>query len=121
MRGIPFLQLTRIACLSCAEMNIIEYDTERAGTFEPLAEMPADKLVVLGVISSKLGQLESPEAMEAKVHSAAKIMGSAVGQSEEQALDRLAVSPQCGFAVSLAKFRQAPFRIVLPFLRETSC
>ena len=66
--------------------------------------MPADKLVVLGVISSKVGELESPEAMEAKVRSAAKIMAKAVGQSEQEALDRLAVSPQCGFAVSFLDF-----------------
>ncbi|PWN90688.1 UROD/MetE-like protein [Acaromyces ingoldii] len=81
-----------------ADVYYLEYDTERAGTFEPLAEMPADKLVVLGVISSKVGELESPEAMEAKVRSAAKIMAKAVGQSEQEALNRLAVSPQCGFA-----------------------
>ena len=83
-----------------ADVYYLEYDTERAGTFEPLVEVPKDKLIVLGVISSKLGQLESAEAMEEKVRSAAKMMAKGAGTSEEEALQRLAISPQCGFAVS---------------------
>ncbi|UZJ56495.1 hypothetical protein CBS101457_005815 [Exobasidium rhododendri] len=81
-----------------ADVYYLEYDTERAGTFEPLAEVPKNKFIVLGVISSKLGQLESADAMESKVRSAAEIMAKGAGTSTEEALQRLAISPQCGFA-----------------------
>ena len=66
----------------------LEYDTERAGGFSPLAAMPEDKGVVLGLISSKLPPLEDPAAVEARIAEASRYVP----------LERLAVSPQCGFS-----------------------
>lgn len=66
----------------------LEYDTERAGGFSPLAAMPENKGVVLGLISSKLPLLEDPGAVEARIAEASRYVP----------LDRLAVSPQCGFS-----------------------
>ncbi len=70
---------------------LLEYESERAGSFEPLRFMPKDKGVVLGLISSKLPQLESPEQVIRRIEEAAKYVP----------LDRLALSPQCGFASAL--------------------
>lgn len=84
-----------------ADVYYLEYDTERAGTFTPLKHVPRSKRVVLGVVSSKLPQLEDPAVMEAKVRDAAAIMAKGAGTSDEEALQRLAISPQCGFAVRL--------------------
>ncbi len=67
---------------------LLEYDTERAGTFEPLQHMPKDKMVVLGLISSKTGDLESQDALLRRIDEASKYVP----------LERLALSPQCGFA-----------------------
>jgi methionine synthase II (cobalamin-independent) len=67
---------------------LLEYDDERSGTFEPLRHVPADRTVVLGLVSTKLPALESESALEARVAEAARIVP----------LDRLALSPQCGFA-----------------------
>jgi 5-methyltetrahydropteroyltriglutamate--homocysteine methyltransferase len=66
----------------------LEYDTERAGGFEPLRFVPRNKTVVLGLVSSKRGQLESKDALRARVAAAARFMP----------LEQLALSPQCGFA-----------------------
>ena len=66
----------------------LEYDTGRAGDFSPLAAMPEDKGVVLGLISSKLPLLEDREAVEARIAEASRYVP----------LERLAVSPQCGFS-----------------------
>jgi 5-methyltetrahydropteroyltriglutamate--homocysteine methyltransferase len=73
---------------------LLEYESERAGSFEPLRFMPGDKKakgVVLGLISSKLPQLELPELLIRRIEEAAKYVP----------LDRLALSPQCGFASAL--------------------
>ena len=76
----------------------LEYDTERAGGFEPLKELPAHKNVVLGVITSKFPELEDLAAMRERVFQAADFVAQGAGQTREQALQRLGVSPQCGFA-----------------------
>ena len=70
------------------DVFFLEYDTERAGGFEPLAFMPDDKLVVLGLISSKIPGLESKEVLKQRITEAAKFVD----------LERLAISPQCGFS-----------------------
>jgi 5-methyltetrahydropteroyltriglutamate--homocysteine methyltransferase len=67
---------------------LLEYDTERAGGFEPLRFMPKGKTVVLGLISSKVPQLESPELLQRRIDEAARYVP----------LENLALSPQCGFA-----------------------
>jgi 5-methyltetrahydropteroyltriglutamate--homocysteine methyltransferase len=67
---------------------LLEYDTERAGGFEPLRFVPRDKTVVLGLISSKEPQLESPDLLRRRIDEAAQYLP----------LENLALSPQCGFA-----------------------
>jgi len=67
----------------------LEYDSDRAGGFEPLRFLPkGNKVVVVGVITSKFGQLEKKDDIEARLQEAAKFAP----------LEQLAVSPQCGFA-----------------------
>jgi 5-methyltetrahydropteroyltriglutamate--homocysteine methyltransferase len=67
----------------------LEYDSERAGGFEPLRFLPkGGKIVVLGLITSKAGALESREMLRARIDEAAKFAD----------MDQLALSPQCGFA-----------------------
>jgi 5-methyltetrahydropteroyltriglutamate--homocysteine methyltransferase len=66
----------------------MEYDTERAGGFEPLRLLPKDKSVVLGLVTSKSGQLESRDTIRRRIDEAAKFAD----------LDRLCLSTQCGFA-----------------------
>jgi len=67
---------------------LLEYDDERSGTFEPLRHVPEDRTVVLGLVSSKKPQLESRDDLRARIDEAARIIP----------LERLALSPQCGFA-----------------------
>ncbi|KAF2115685.1 methionine synthase-like protein [Lophiotrema nucula] len=76
----------------------LEYDTPRAGGFEPLAELPKNKNVVLGVITSKFPELEDQNKMVERVNQAADFIAKGSGQSREEALQRVCVSPQCGFA-----------------------
>jgi 5-methyltetrahydropteroyltriglutamate--homocysteine methyltransferase len=66
----------------------LEYDTPRAGTFEPLRLVPAHKTVVLGLVSSKFPELESKDGLKRRIDEAAKYID----------LDQLSISPQCGFA-----------------------
>lgn len=77
----------------------LEYDTERAGSFEPLRHLPIGKNVVLGVVSTKTEELENVEECVGRVHEAAAIIAEAQGRKKEDVLeDTLGVSPQCGFA-----------------------
>jgi 5-methyltetrahydropteroyltriglutamate--homocysteine methyltransferase len=71
---------------------MLEYDTERAGSFEPLAHVPDDKMVVLGIVSSKVPELEQAEYLEKRIEEASKFINR----------DQLALSPQCGFASTVA-------------------
>ncbi len=66
----------------------MEFDTDRAGTFEPLRFVPKGKTVVLGLVTSKTGELESKETLKRRIDEAAKFIP----------LDQLCLSPQCGFA-----------------------
>lgn len=76
----------------------LEYDTPRAGGFEPLKHLPLHKNVVLGVVTSKFPELEDQKAVVERVLKAAEFVAEGSGQSRDQALRRLSVSPQCGFA-----------------------
>ncbi|KAF2872029.1 methionine synthase-like protein [Massariosphaeria phaeospora] len=76
----------------------LEYDTPRAGGFEPLAHLPKNKNVVLGVVTSKFPELENKDEMISRVKQAAEFVAKGNGQSHEDALQQLCVSPQCGFA-----------------------
>ena len=66
----------------------MEWDTERAGGFEPLRLLPQTKTVVLGLVTTKSGTLESRDALRRRIDEAAKFVP----------LERLCLSPQCGFA-----------------------
>ena len=66
----------------------MEFDTERAGGFEPLRFVPKNKLVVLGLVTSKTGALESAAELERRIGEAARYVE----------LEQLCLSPQCGFA-----------------------
>jgi 5-methyltetrahydropteroyltriglutamate--homocysteine methyltransferase len=66
----------------------LEYDTPRAGTFEPLRFMPAGKHVTLGLITTKRPELEDPDDIRRRIDEAAKFVP----------LERLSLSPQCGFS-----------------------
>jgi 5-methyltetrahydropteroyltriglutamate--homocysteine methyltransferase len=93
----------------------LEYDTERAGGFEPLRFLPkGDKIVVLGLISSKTGTLEKKDDIKRRVDEAAKFAP----------FEQFAVSPQCGFASTeegnvLAEEEQwAKLRMAVDIARE---
>lgn len=66
----------------------MEYDTDRAGGFEPLRHTPKGKTIVLGLVTSKSGEMESPDALKRRIDEAA----------QHVPLDQLALSPQCGFS-----------------------
>lgn len=80
----------------------LEYDTPRAGTFSPLRLLPPHKNVILGVITSKFPELEDEEKMLNRVKEAAAVIAEGMGERGEagvrKALQRMGVSPQCGFA-----------------------
>jgi len=67
---------------------LLEYDTERAGGFEPLRYVPKGVIVVLGLITTKTGRVESVDELRKRIDDAARFCP----------LDQLALSPQCGFA-----------------------
>ena len=76
----------------------LEYDTERAGGFEPLKFLPKNKNVVIGCISTKLRELEDKEETKQKIYKAAGFVAEGSGQTKEEALKRICISPQCGFS-----------------------
>ena len=78
----------RLFATVAVDRFLLEYDDERAGDFGPLRFMPESKNVVLGLVTSKSPVLESPVDLRRRVDEAAKLID----------LDRLALSPQCGFA-----------------------
>jgi methionine synthase II (cobalamin-independent) len=71
---------------------LLEFDTARAGDFAPLHHVAADKGVVLGLVSSKIATLEMLDALLERIEEAARFIDK----------DRLAISPQCGFASTVA-------------------
>ena len=70
---------------------LLEYESERSGNFEPLRFVPRGKTVVLGLVSSKLPQLESQDDLAIRIDEASKYVP----------LENLAISPQCGFASTM--------------------
>ncbi|MGH8705105.1 MAG: hypothetical protein ACREUO_06770, partial [Burkholderiales bacterium] len=71
---------------------LLEYDTERAGGFEPLRFVPKGRTVVLGLITTKTGRVETVDELRRRVDDAARFIP----------LEQLALSPQCGFASGIA-------------------
>jgi 5-methyltetrahydropteroyltriglutamate--homocysteine methyltransferase len=74
-----------------AHRLMLEYDDERSGGFEPLRSVPEDKLAVLGLVTTKTGRRETVDELAARLRAAAAFCP----------LERLALSPQCGFATSV--------------------
>ena len=70
---------------------LLEYDDARSGTFEPLRFVPKGKTIVLGLVTSKRGQLEGKDDLKRRIDAAAKYVD----------LDQICLSPQCGFASTL--------------------
>jgi 5-methyltetrahydropteroyltriglutamate--homocysteine methyltransferase len=73
------------------ERFLLEYDDERSGDFDPLRAVPDDRVVVLGLVTTKTPRLEPVEELRRRIADAARLVP----------LDRLALSPQCGFASTM--------------------
>ena len=74
-----------------ADRLLLEYDDERSGNFQPLTHVPDGKMVVLGIVTTKRARLEPRSELVARVREASKVVD----------LERLALSPQCGFSTSV--------------------
>ena len=83
--------ITRVFRNTKFDRFLLEYDDERSGGFEPLREVPHDRTVVLGLVSSKKPQLESKDELKKRIEAASVYIP----------LERLALSPQCGFASTI--------------------
>ena len=78
----------RLFCELPHDRFLLEYDSPRAGSFAPLRFVPKGKTVVLGLVTSKSGKLESRDELKRRIDEASKYIS----------LDQLCLSPQCGFA-----------------------
>ena len=74
-----------------AQRFLLEYDDQRSGSFEPLKDVPDDKFVVLGLVTSKKPDLEATEWLTRRIAEAHRYVP----------MERLGLSPQCGFASSI--------------------
>jgi 5-methyltetrahydropteroyltriglutamate--homocysteine methyltransferase len=74
-----------------AQRLLLEYDDPRSGSFEPLRDVPEDKFIVLGLITTKRPGLESIDLLRRRITEASRYVP----------LERLGLSPQCGFASSI--------------------
>jgi 5-methyltetrahydropteroyltriglutamate--homocysteine methyltransferase len=83
--------ITRVFRQTRFQRFLLEYDDERSGGFEPLRQVPEDRTVVLGLVSSKKPALESKDELKQRIEQASAFIP----------LERLALSPQCGFASTL--------------------
>jgi 5-methyltetrahydropteroyltriglutamate--homocysteine methyltransferase len=90
--------IARVFRRSHFQRFLLEYDDERSGGFEPLRAVPDDRVAVLGLVTTKKPHLESVEDLRRRLQEASAFIG----------LDRLALSPQCGFASTMAGNRIAP-------------
>jgi 5-methyltetrahydropteroyltriglutamate--homocysteine methyltransferase len=113
--GYEFVAEQLLGAVDGIDGYFLEYDSERAGGFEPLRFLPKGKsMVVLGLVTSKSGKLESKDAIKRRIDEATRYV----------ALDQLALSPQCGFASTeegniLAEEEQwAKLRMIVEIARE---
>ncbi len=90
--------IARVFTKSRFQRFLLEYDDQRSGGFEPLQAVPDDRVVVLGLVTTKNPRLESVAELRARVEEAARLVP----------LDRLALSPQCGFASTMEGNRITP-------------
>jgi len=77
---------------------LLEYDDERSGGFEPLRAVPEDRVVVLGLVTTKKPGLEAADELKARIEEASRVVN----------MGRLALSPQCGFASTIEGNRISP-------------
>ena len=92
--------IARVFAKSRFQRFLLEYDDERSGGFEPLASMPGDRDVVLGLVTTKKPRLEEVDELRRRIDEAARYVP----------LERLALSPQCGFASTMEGNRISPER-----------
>jgi 5-methyltetrahydropteroyltriglutamate--homocysteine methyltransferase len=90
--------IARVFSRSRFDRFLLEYDDERSGGFEPLRAMPDDRVVVLGLVTTKKPRLESVDELRRRINEAARFIP----------LERLALSPQCGFASTMEGNRITP-------------
>ena len=90
--------IARIFSKTHFQRFLLEYDDERSGGFEPLQHVPEDRAVVLGLVTTKKARLESSDELRQRIDEAARIVP----------LERLALSPQCGFASTMEGNRISP-------------
>jgi len=83
--------IARVLSRTRFDRYLLEYDDQRSGDFEPLREVPEDRVVVLGLVTTKRPELEAEDALKRRIAEAARIIP----------LERLALSPQCGFASTM--------------------
>jgi 5-methyltetrahydropteroyltriglutamate--homocysteine methyltransferase len=83
--------ITRVFQRTKFHRFLLEYDDERSGGFEPLRQVPEDRTIVLGLVSSKKPTLENKDELKQRIEQASKVVP----------LERLALSPQCGFASTI--------------------
>jgi len=81
-----------------AQRLLLEYDDARSGSFEPLRDVPSDKFVVLGLVTTKKADLESSAFLQRRIAEASRCLP----------IERLGLSPQCGFASSIIGNRISP-------------
>jgi 5-methyltetrahydropteroyltriglutamate--homocysteine methyltransferase len=90
--------IARVFRQSRFDRFLLEYDDERSGGFEPLRAMPEDRSVVLGLVTTKKPRLESVDELRRRIDEAARVVP----------LERLALSPQCGFASTMEGNKLTP-------------
>jgi 5-methyltetrahydropteroyltriglutamate--homocysteine methyltransferase len=90
--------IARVFTRSRFQRFLLEYDDERSGGFEPLRAVPDDRVVVLGLVTTKKPRIESVAELRARIEEAARLVP----------LERLALSPQCGFASTMEGNRITP-------------
>ncbi|KAL1951833.1 hypothetical protein VTO73DRAFT_982 [Trametes versicolor] len=105
MKGMHFAEggyervARKLLCDLDVDVFYLEYDNDRAGGLEPLRYLPLKKHVVLGLVTTKSGKLESLEEIKERVRCAAEIIAKGEPKrSPADALRQLSISPQCGFA-----------------------
>jgi 5-methyltetrahydropteroyltriglutamate--homocysteine methyltransferase len=106
--------ITKVFSKTKFDRFLLEFDDDRSGGFEPLIQVPEDRTVVLGLISSKKATLENKDELKHRIAEASKFVP----------LERLALSPQCGFASTLEgnllteADQEAKLRLVAETARE---
>jgi 5-methyltetrahydropteroyltriglutamate--homocysteine methyltransferase len=109
-----YAPITKVFRQTKFQRFLLEFDDDRSGGFEPLGQVPSDRTVVLGLVSSKKAAMEGKDELKSRIRAAEKFVP----------LERLALSPQCGFASTLEgnllteADQEAKLRLVAETARE---